>query len=910
MSLVGKMYDVLVQQDAWCYWVISIAVIVSLVGFILACICSCRHNDNKTNSANRSLPDIPKDRNPGLNDSGLTTTTQDVIYEANEVISDPSELYATVQDKNIIGKINNERVTRASSQESSSLAEDDSGYPYARLNPVKTTTDEHPYAQVQSVQKTEPKRKNSFINNPSQNADSSIASISSKSTNPVAPPRTRRSLSQNSLLNVEILTCDIQAANAITGGVQANQDLPYMTPPLLMTLPRLPGNNTSQTQLHLNSQIQQQQQLQSQSQQQPQQQQQQQQQLQQSQQQQQQQPQHFSGDSQDSKGYTSISVREPLANIIAQTKAAQSRQQSQRPSADSHYATVSDDSDEMYAAIDEQEKIYTSGSETYAQIQPMTTATTIETNRVVVHNNEQLLVIPSSSHNIPVIVGAAAATTTTTAMTTTTPATTTAATELVDDSVFTAPQPPSVDSLRYVAHAHSRQASSSSATSSIINPSSPKPEKRQANSPLPPPPPPLPVSSVDDDDDDDNDDNNDNMLIDPYALIDKIYKTNDNNNQVMINNCQGLAVGKSLEDMYAKVMKRKRDPEEERNILTNLIDSSSARKLSVVDVSRISWSSRDSMEFSKKEPESNPTTITTTTITSTVTSTATTTAPALLSNNNPSDLLNMHAIEFAKVSRIYELDKTPEYEDDDYQISSSSSSSISNTRVQQKATRPRSNVNLKNVDSNYEILKPQKLSLNNNKNNNNGVDKNEKSTNSSSNLMKNHNGIDVLPFYSVPLKNRQVSNASSEDPGYEKVRLRRRNDNDIDNDNDNDDSEPNYESMPHEPNYASVCRPGDSDTDPNYESVNNSDPNYESVRYVTTNKIHEQKHQEPPYEQVNAFNKNLNKFDGYEKVKTKKIKKKTTTTTSDDSNYEKIQINDDGMMDSVDISDDEQYVQV
>lgn len=47
MSLVGTMYDMLLEQDAWCYWVISIAVILSLVGFILACICSCRHNDNK-----------------------------------------------------------------------------------------------------------------------------------------------------------------------------------------------------------------------------------------------------------------------------------------------------------------------------------------------------------------------------------------------------------------------------------------------------------------------------------------------------------------------------------------------------------------------------------------------------------------------------------------------------------------------------------------------------------------------------------------------------------------------------------------------------------------------------------------------------------------------------------------------
>ena len=55
--------------------------------------------------------------------------------------------------------------------------------------------------------------------------------------NPIAPPRTRRSSSHNSLLNSEI-HYDIQAANAISGGVQANQDLPYMTPPLLMLLPQ------------------------------------------------------------------------------------------------------------------------------------------------------------------------------------------------------------------------------------------------------------------------------------------------------------------------------------------------------------------------------------------------------------------------------------------------------------------------------------------------------------------------------------------------------------------------------------------------------------------------------------------------------------------------------------------------
>ena len=55
----------------------------------------------------------------------------------------------------------------------------------------------------------------------------------------MAPPRTRRSSSHTSLLCTEPVP-DIQAANAISGEVQANQDLPYMTPPLLMPLPHPP----------------------------------------------------------------------------------------------------------------------------------------------------------------------------------------------------------------------------------------------------------------------------------------------------------------------------------------------------------------------------------------------------------------------------------------------------------------------------------------------------------------------------------------------------------------------------------------------------------------------------------------------------------------------------------------------
>ena len=65
-------------------------------------------------------------------------------------------------------------------------------------------------------------------------------------------------------------------------------------------------------------------------------------------------------------------------------------------------------------------------------------------------------------------------------------------------------------------------ASSSSAASSVANLGSPKPEKRQANSPLPPPPAGSP---------------------DLYAAVDK--------------KSTGVAVSRNLEEMYAKVMKKK-----------------------------------------------------------------------------------------------------------------------------------------------------------------------------------------------------------------------------------------------------------------------------------------------------------------------------------------------------------------
>lgn len=82
------------------------------------------------------------------------------------------------------------------------------------------------------------------------NVDKPSTSTSQSNGNPVAPPRTRRSSSHNSLLSAETGPGDIQAANAISGGVQANQDLPYMTPPLLMLLPQPPQPQSNSPQQH------------------------------------------------------------------------------------------------------------------------------------------------------------------------------------------------------------------------------------------------------------------------------------------------------------------------------------------------------------------------------------------------------------------------------------------------------------------------------------------------------------------------------------------------------------------------------------------------------------------------------------------------------------------------------------
>ncbi|XP_065169349.1 dentin sialophosphoprotein isoform X2 [Atheta coriaria] len=331
----------------------------------------------QTNNTRRSLPDIPSEGH----------ALQGQVWDANG--DNSSELYATVEPYNNIGgkrhTLPNGLDARASISQHSSISQaDDAFSPYASVNYDKLQQVEHPYAIVK------PPTTNNEENAAEPTVRTSLLSAEASTSNePHAPPRSRRTSEQS-------IHIDINAASAVAGGIAANQDLPYMTPPI----------NPSNQQVN------------------------------------------FSGDSQDSsKGYTSISVREPLANIIAQTKDMNKVKRALDP----HYSTVSDDSDEMYTTIpDALNQEYTSGSETYAQIQPV--ALTVAAEIYPVSSNQQSS--PSETQQV----------------------------NNVDDS---APQPPSVDILKNMTNSHSRQASS---TSSILNLGSPKPEKRQANSPLPPPP--------------------------------------------------------------------------------------------------------------------------------------------------------------------------------------------------------------------------------------------------------------------------------------------------------------------------------------------------------------------------------------------------------------------------------------
>lgn len=331
-----------------------------------------------------------------------------------------------------------------------------------------------------------------------------------------------------------------------------------------------------------------------------------------------------------------------------------------------------------------------------------------------------------------------------------------------------------------------------------------------------------------------------------YASIDKKGKADDRSRP-------SLSVGKSLEDMYAKVMKKKREVEENdvhpasSNALH--VDAAASKKLSLIEISRASWCSHESVEIQKKELDSAhyPTTT------------------------------NFHNESDNSSSRLPKIDVTDKSSNalSHLKIDHGYEAVNSNSGKRNSAVRCATSAN--SSDLNYDRLRPQCSRENNHQ---------------AGGSMSARDCVDDYPV--VSYKHRQVSNASSEDPGYEKVRLRRR----VELDQDTD-SEPNYESMPHdtgEPNYASVCRPGDSDTDPNYESVSHDgDPNYESVKYMSVTQ-----NEEPPYEQVNNFLTDSN-ADGYEKVRRKKTANADYERINPGNSLERISNGD---------TDDEQYVQV
>lgn len=163
--------------------------------------------------------------------------------------------------------------------------------------------------------------------------------------------------------------------------------------------------------------------------------------------------------------------------------------------------------DEMYAAI-EDPNLYTSGSETYAQIQaPMTVS--VEINPTAPAPSQQPTQAINRFNRMS------------------------ATNQQVNPSEEATSS--NAEALKSI---HSRQASSSSCTSSVGIIGSPKPEKRQANSPLPPTPKGQHQSR-----------NSTSSLME-YHEGAKIKDSNNNSSKVK------QSPSKDLEGMYAKVMKK------------------------------------------------------------------------------------------------------------------------------------------------------------------------------------------------------------------------------------------------------------------------------------------------------------------------------------------------------------------
>uniref|UniRef100_A0A023EZC9 Putative dual specificity protein kinase shkd n=1 Tax=Triatoma infestans TaxID=30076 RepID=A0A023EZC9_TRIIF len=338
-------------------WFTSAAISVCFIITFITCLCGCRKkipknellglaglvkitNPDENVNFNSSPPDIQlnsvtvtsdeltnENHDPSKRGSNAVATATRSLPDLPVDLCDHSEklwplaenntdtnsdLYATVEDANRKKRLLVSGLTVDSYTPSQT---DDSLSPYARLK------GEHPYDQLEQNEHPYAQVGTNGVHGPSTSQDTTINSTPSRGLE-AEPNDDSKSSSESGEDNN-----NIPAASAIAGSVPANHDLPYMTPPIPVI-----------TQQH-----------------------------------------HFSGDSVDSsKGYTSISVREPLSCILNETRLNNNSNNNNdnaggnsSATQDPHYATVSDDSDEMYAAIEERQGgEYTSGSETYARITP------------------------------------------------------------------------------------------------------------------------------------------------------------------------------------------------------------------------------------------------------------------------------------------------------------------------------------------------------------------------------------------------------------------------------------------------------------------------------------------------------------------------------------------------------------
>ncbi|CAG4945342.1 unnamed protein product [Colias eurytheme] len=563
---------------------------------------------------------------------------------------------------------------------------------------------------------------------------------------------------------------------------------------------------------------------------------------------------HFSGDSTDSaKGYTSISVREPLSNI---------RAQSIKPPLQPHYATVSDDSDEMYAAIEEAS--VGEGSDTYAQIPDPRTRRT--PNPVPTPATPAV----TSTHHLA-------------------PAANTVTHEVAIHSRRSAP--PEIGASTSNA-THSRQASMSSCSNSAGALGSPKPEKRQANSPLPPPPDTKHhrissagdlhfnhdklrrslnekhqrnnscVSSSDfygcnypvekhrfssgdlmrplvakelNFDIDQKENNTDNLYnsIDGPGFSD--YSSADANTSINSERATE-SPSRNVEEMYAKVLKKTKAKEDATRKVKDVDTDKSTLKFRGDDPGYETIDRKQSVNhgyetISRKERKSSQ-------------------------NQDPG---------YETVKDINNIGQTSSFTNNNllkvnHLMSDSGPNSIISSDPGYEHISKTDN-NASDSDPNYEVLRnqsptPPYATIASNYKVQPTYSTVNKRSGKYNSLPNNNDEAAIEPNYESMTNDPIYTTGSESDPNYESVRPK----------------EPNYESVnTHDPNYESLrCK------DPKYESVrsNNSrydsvrskkDPNYESVKYFELSK------KDPPYEKVHnqTNNSSIDRSDssaGYERI--------------------------------------------